>query len=119
MADGFVITAAEYNHGYTAVVKNALDWVFREWNRKAVTFVAYGGAGGARAVEQLQQVAVELEMTPIRHAVHLPREVFIATVKERPPADPALFAAADPAAKSMIDDLIWWARTLRDGRAAR
>ena len=49
--------AAEYNHGYSAVLKNAMDWLFREWNRKPVTFVGYGNLGGGRAIEQLRQVA--------------------------------------------------------------
>jgi len=88
-SDGFVMTAAEYNHGYTAVLKNALDWIYREWNRKPVSFVGYGSMGGARAVEQLRQVAVELELAPLRHAVHLPREVLFATMKLVAPADPA------------------------------
>ena len=116
-AAGFVIVVAEYNHGYTAVLKNALDWVFREWNRKPVTFVGYGNAGGARAIEQLRTVAIELEMAPIRRAVHLPLDVFRATVKETAPADPALFAPAEPAAKLMLDDLAWWADALAGARA--
>lgn len=115
-ADGFVIVAAEYNHGYTAVLKNALDWIFREWNRKPVTFVGYGGVGGSRAIEQLRQVAVELELAPIRHAVHLQRDIYIATMKETAPANPALFAAVEPAAKIMIDELVWWGHALRRAR---
>lgn len=115
-ADAFVMTVAEYNHGYTAVLKNALDWIYREWNRKPVSFVAYGNAGGARAVEQLRQVAVELELAPIRHAVHLSRELLLATMKLPAPVDPALFAPADGAASAMIDELIWWGRALRRAR---
>jgi NAD(P)H-dependent FMN reductase len=115
-ADGFVITAAEYNHGYSAVLKNALDWLFREWSHKPVTFVGYGAVGGSRAIEQLRQVVVELEMAPIRHAVHLPREVYIATMKETAPASPALFAPVEAAATAMIGELVWWARALRTAR---
>jgi NAD(P)H-dependent FMN reductase len=117
-ADGFVIVAAEYNHGYTAVLKNALDWIFREWNRKPVTFVGYGSVGASRAIEQLREVAVELEMAPIRRAVHLSLEVYRATMAASAPADPALFAPAEPAAKVMIDDLAWWANALARARAA-
>jgi NAD(P)H-dependent FMN reductase len=117
-ADGYVIIAAEYNHGYTAALKNALDWVYREWNRKPVTFVGYGNAGGARAIEQLRQVAIELEMAPIRRAVHLPLDVFRATMKLAGPVDPALFAPAEPAAKLMLDDLAWWTAALAKARAA-
>ncbi len=115
-ADGFVMTAAEYNHGYTPVLKNALDWIYREWIRKPVAFVAYGSVGGARAVEQLRGVAVELQMAPIRFAVHVPREIFFATVKESAPIDPAHFAPLEQAAAAMRDDLVWWASALRDAR---
>jgi len=62
--DGFIATAAEYNHGATAVLKNALDSALYEWKDKPITFVGYGGVGGARAVEQLRMNAIELEMTP-------------------------------------------------------
>lgn len=69
-ADGFILITPEYNHGYSAVLKNALDYLWFEWNHKPVTFISYGGgAGGVRAVEQLRQVAIELEMVPIREAV--------------------------------------------------
>lgn len=69
-ADGYLMITPEYNHGYSAVLKNAIDFLWFEWNHKPVTFISYGGgAGGVRAVEQLRQVAVELEMVPIREAV--------------------------------------------------
>ncbi len=64
-ADGYVILTAEYNHGYPAVLKNALDSTFVEWRRKPVAFVGWGNTGGARAVEQLRAVAVEFEMAPL------------------------------------------------------
>jgi len=70
-ADAFIIVTPEYNHGYPAVLKNALDWLFYEWNGKPVGFVSYGTNGGVRSVEQLRQVAIELEMIPIRNAVHI------------------------------------------------
>ncbi len=71
-ADAFLIVSPEYNHGYSAVLKNALDSVYAEWNGKPIAFVSYGSVGGARAVEQLRQVAIELQMLPIRSAVHIP-----------------------------------------------
>ena len=117
-ADGFVIIAAEYNHGPTAVLKNALDWVFREWNHKPVTFVGYGGVGGSRAIEQLRQIAIELEMAPIRRAVHLSLEVFRATTGKPAPVDPALFAPAEASAKLMVEDLAWWTAALANARAS-
>ena len=115
-AAGFVIVVAEYNHGYTAVLKNALDWVFREWNRKPVTFVGYGNAGGSRAIEQLRQVVIELQMMPMKFAVHLPGPLYMALRNEVMPVDPKHFAPAEPAASAMREDLAWWAETLRSAR---
>jgi NAD(P)H-dependent FMN reductase len=89
--DAFIITAAEYNRGYTAVLKNALDAVFPEWNDKAVGFIGYGSVGGARAIEQLRQVVVELKMVPIRLSLHIPSEIFLATQKEKAPLNPEIF----------------------------
>ena len=76
--DGFIFTAAEYNRGPTAVLKNALDYAYTEWNRKPVSFVGYGGVGGARAIEQLRLHAVELQMAPTRNAVHIVWGDFVA-----------------------------------------
>ncbi len=70
-ADGYIVLTAEYNHGYPAVLKNAMDWTFVEWRRKPISFVGWGNVGGVRAIEQLRQVAVEFEMAPLRHAVHI------------------------------------------------
>lgn len=53
-SDGFVFVTPEYNYGPPAVLKNALDWVYPEWNRKAAAFVSYGGAAGMRSVQQLR-----------------------------------------------------------------
>lgn len=68
--DGFIIVTPEYNHGYPAALKNALDFLYAEWNHKPVAFVSYGaGAGGARAVEQLREVVVNLLMFPLNDHV--------------------------------------------------
>ena len=72
-ADGFVIITTEYNRGYPASLKNAIDYGSKEWFEKPLGFVAYGGfAGGARAVEQLRQVAGELRMYDVRDMVIIP-----------------------------------------------
>jgi NAD(P)H-dependent FMN reductase len=64
--DGFVIVTPEYNHSTSGVLKNAIDYLFAEWNNKAVGFVSYGSAGGARAVEHLRLIAGELMMADVR-----------------------------------------------------
>lgn len=72
-AEGFIIITPEYNHGYSSVLKNAIDYGYHEWADKPVGFVSYGGlAGGSRAVEQLRQVAGELHMHDIRDQVMIP-----------------------------------------------
>jgi len=90
-ADGYIMVTPEYNHGYSAVLKNALDWVYREWNKKPVGFVSYGNAGGARAIEQLRQVAVELKMVPMFNSIHVPIDVYMALREEKLPINPDLF----------------------------
>jgi len=90
-ADGYIMVTPEYNHGYSAVLKNAIDWVFGEWKNKPVGFVSYGNAGGARAIEQLRQVVIELQMLPIRNALHIPGEVYMAVRNLPVPVNPDLF----------------------------
>jgi NAD(P)H-dependent FMN reductase len=115
-SDAFVIVAAEYNYGPPAVLKNALDWVYAEWNRKPVGFVSYGGTGGVRSVQQLREVAVELQMAPIRNSVHLPRETLMAHFTGGDV--PGALAASDGDAHKMLDDLLWWTNALKAARAA-
>lgn len=112
-ADGFIVVTPEYNHGYSAVLKNALDVVYFEWNRKPMAFVAYGSVGGARAVEQLRQVAVELQMAPTRHAVHIP-EFWTRTDEKGNLKTDGLDTSKD----KMIEDLLWWTRALKVARTA-
>lgn len=112
--DAFVIVSPEYNHGYSAVLKNALDYVFAPWNNKPVAFVGYGSVGGGRAIEQLREVAVELQMAPIRNAVHILAPWFLLE------ADGSLKKGAldsyNGAAEGVLKQLSWWAETLRVGR---
>jgi len=67
--DGFVMVTPEYNHSTSGVLKNAIDYLYAEWNNKAVGFVSYGGVGGARAAEHLRLVAGELQMADVRQQV--------------------------------------------------
>jgi NAD(P)H-dependent FMN reductase len=69
--DGFVIVTPEYNHSTSGVLKNAIDYLYAEWNNKAVGFVSYGAVGGARAAEQLRLISGELQMADVRQQVAL------------------------------------------------
>ena len=113
-ADAVVLVTAEYNYGYPAALKNALDYLHHEWRHKAVGFVSYGGvAAGTRAVQQLKQVVGALGMSPGQVAVNIP---FVAQFL----ADGELVAndTMTQAASDMLDELLRLdgaLRTLRGG----
>lgn len=112
--DGYIFVTAEYNHGPTAVLKNAIDHLNKEWNRKPAAFVSYGGgAGGSRAVEQLRLILIELHMAPIRDAVVMPmaRGNFDENGQPKSP-DQNKFL------NGMIDQLVWWGSALKTAREA-
>ena len=114
-ADAFVVITPEYNHGYPAALKQAIDLPRDEWRRKPVAFVSYGGVGGGlRAVEQLRQVFAELHTATIRDTVslHMAWGLFDA---EGVLVEPGRH---EQAATAMLDDLVWWATALRTARHA-
>lgn len=114
-ADGYVLVTPEYNHGYPAVLKNALDHLFAEWNGKPVAFVGYGGPGGGlRAVEQLRQVVVELGMVPMREQVAI-TNVYAAFDQDGHLASPHRH---DRQAVAVLDELANWSATLAAARSA-
>ncbi len=111
--DAFIIITTEYNHGPAAVLKNALDYVYKEWNKKPVGFVSYasGAAGGIRAVEQLRTNAIELQMAPIAAAIHIAQ--VLKTFDEQ---GNMLEGNYDKRLKSFIEELLWWANALSAAR---
>jgi NAD(P)H-dependent FMN reductase len=114
-ADAFVLVTPEYNHSYPAPVKTLIDWHFTEWQAKPVGFVSYGGlSGGLRAVEHLRGVLAELHAVTVRDTVSF-HGAWDRFGPDARPVDPDGCAAA---AKSMLDQLAWWARALREARAA-
>jgi NAD(P)H-dependent FMN reductase len=115
-ADAFVVVTPEYNHSFPAALKNAIDWHHAQWQAKPVGFVSYGGmSGGLRAVEQLRLVFAELHAVTVRDTVsfHGARSRFDDQGQPLSPEDCA------GAAKTMLDQLAWWAQALREARAAR
>ncbi|MEU6809670.1 NAD(P)H-dependent oxidoreductase [Streptomyces sp. NPDC046831] len=115
-ADAFVVLTPEYNHSYPAGLKNPVDWHHAEWRAKPVALASYGGlAGGLRAVEHLRQVFAELHAVTVRDTVsfHNAGAAFDDQGRLRDPAGP------DAAAKTMLDQLVWWGRALREARRRR
>ncbi len=111
--DAFIMVTPEYNHGTSAVLKNALDWVYYEWNRKPVAFVSYapGAAGGIRAVEQLRQTVIELQMAPIGTAIHI--TYVLDTLDEN---GKLLQGHFNERLEKLMTDLLWWAEALKTAR---
>jgi NAD(P)H-dependent FMN reductase len=112
--DGFILVTPEYNHGTSAVLKNALDYAYKEFVRKPVAFVGYGGVGGARAVEHLRLVAVELQMASVRNAVHIAGSDFLGLWQQGKSFDDLPHLAQS--AGAMLEELAWWAKTLKVAR---
>ena len=110
-ADGYILICPEYNHSGSAVLKNALDTVYAEWNRKPVSFAGYGGVGAARSIEQLRLTTIALEMAPLSSSVHLVRP---GAKREghRFNAD----SYDDKALAALFDELAWWGQALKAAR---
>lgn len=112
--DGFVFVTPEYNHGTSAVLKNAIDFLYSEWNNKAAGFVGYGSAGGTRAVEHLRLFMAEIQVADVRAQVSLLLgEDFenFTTFKPRPRHERSVNA--------MLDQVIAWSAALRPLREER
>ncbi len=114
--DGYIFLTAEYNRSIPAVLKNALDYAYPEWNRKAAAFFGYGSVGGARAVEQLRLICIELQMAPTRTGVHLQGADFMAAWQEGKPLTELPWLAQNTDA--MLDEILWWSNALAQARAA-
>jgi NAD(P)H-dependent FMN reductase len=112
--DGYLFVTAEYNHGLPAVLKNAIDHVYPELNRKPAAFLGYGGMGGARAIEQLRLNLITLEMAPLRSAVHIGMAEFAPMMTGEKSFND--FPYFQEAADKMLEELEWWGRALAEAR---
>jgi NAD(P)H-dependent FMN reductase len=110
--DGFVFVTPEYNHGTSGALKNAIDFLYAEWNNKAAGFVSYGSAGGVRAVEHLRLVMAELQIADVRSQVALSLFTDFENFAAFKPA-----AVHDKAMKTMFDQLVAWSGALKALRA--
>lgn len=109
--DGFVFVSGEYNHGIPGALKNAIDFIYKEWNNKAAGFVSYGSAGGVRAVEQLRGVMGEIQVADVRAQVMLSLYTDFenySAFKPNPMHDKTLI--------TMLDQLISWSMAMKSIR---
>jgi len=111
--DGFVFVTPEYNHATSGVLKNALDYLSKEWNNKAAAFVGYGVVGGARAVENLRLVTAELQIAGVRQGLYFSVVTDFENFSVFKPGDHQL-----PYAQTMLDQLVAWTTALEPLRAA-
>ena len=109
-ADAFIFVVPEYNYGFNAAIKNAIDYLNAEWQHKPVGFVSYGGvAAGTRAVQMLKQVVTTLKMVPMFDAVNIPFvQQFLDADRKLQPND-----IMEAAATAMLDELVRWSASLR------
>ena len=113
--DGFIVVTAEYNRSIPGALKNAVDWAYKPFNKKAVAYVSYGSVGGARAVEHLRNVMVELQAVSVRQGVHIGGSDFIPIMMgQRQWGD--VSASFDPFATELLDNLVWWTNATRTAR---
>jgi NAD(P)H-dependent FMN reductase len=111
--DGFVMVTPEYNNATSGVLKNAIDYLYAEWNNKAVGFVAYGWQGGGRAAGHLRLVCGELQMASVRQQVALSMRTEFENFSVFKPGDHSL-ATLD----TMLDQVVAWSSALAPLRAA-
>jgi NAD(P)H-dependent FMN reductase len=105
--DGFVFVTPEYNHSTSGVLKNAIDYLYAEWNNKAVGLVSYGSVGGARAAEHLRLVVAELQMADVRQQVTLALATEFENYTVFTPSD-----SQQPQLTTMLDQVVAWSAAL-------
>jgi NAD(P)H-dependent FMN reductase len=106
--DGFVLVTPEYNHSTSGALKNAIDFLYNEWNNKAAGFVGYGSAGGARAIEHLRGIMAEVQVATVRNQVMLSLFTDFENFTDFSP-QPLQADAVGP----MLDQLVAWSNALR------
>jgi len=111
---------AEYNRSISGALKNALDQAYINWNKKPFSAVGYGTVGGARAVEHLRTIGVELQMVPTRSAVHIGGADFAAVHPGfgGTKAISELEGSIGNSAKDMLDQIVWWGNATKAARDA-
>ena len=109
--DAFVFVTPEYNHGISGALKNAIDFLFAEWNNKAAGFVGYGSAGGSRAIESLRLVMGEIKVADVRQSVLLSLFTDFENFTTFKPA-----AMHEKTVNTMLDEVVAWGTALKGVR---
>ena len=115
--DGYIIVTAEYNRSITGALKNAIDWAYKPFVRKAVAFVGYGSVGGARAIEHLRNIMVELQAVPVRQAIHIGGSDFVPIMFGQKTWDETK-GNFDQFVPDVLDNLVWWTNATKTAREA-
>ncbi len=117
--DGYIFLTAEYNHSVTGSLKNAVDQAYVEWAKKPMAAFGYGSMGAARAVEHLRNIAVELQMVPVRNAVHIGGADFFRVHPGMGGSGNMADIEANlmAATKATFDDVVWWANATMAAKA--
>ena len=109
--DAYVFVTPEYNHSTSGALKNAIDFLYKEWNNKAAGFVSYGSAGGARAVEHLRLIMAEMQVATVRAQVMFSLMTDFENFSTFKPA-----AQHESSLKTMLDQLVSWGTALKGAR---
>ena len=116
--DGYIFVTAEYNRSIPGALKNAIDWAYKPFNRKAAAFVGYGSVGAARAVEHLRNIMVELQVAPVRQGIHIGGSEFASIAFTGQKTWDDVKGEFDPFVPDLLDNLVWWTNATRRARAA-
>jgi NAD(P)H-dependent FMN reductase len=110
--DGYIFVTPEYNHSTSGVLKNAIDYLYTEWNNKAAAFVSYGALGGTRAIEHLRAISSELQLAHVRQQLSFSLVTDFENFSAFEPSAPH-----DGAASVLFDQLESWAGALKTVRS--
>ena len=113
--DGFIFVTAEYNRSVPGALKNAIDWAYKPFNKKAVGYLSYGSVGGARAVEHLRNIMVELQAVSVRQGIHIGGSDFVPIMLGQKSWD-EVKGGFDAFVPDLLDNLVWWTEATRTAR---
>jgi NAD(P)H-dependent FMN reductase len=114
--DGYIFVTAEYNRSVPGALKNAIDWAYKPFIKKAVAYMSYGSVGGSRAVEHLRTIMIEMQAVNVRHGLHIGGSEFGPIMMGQKTWDDVLPNQV-PFTKDVFDNLLWWTNATMAARA--